>query len=96
MVALPFFRYYKAGGVWLSLRSMQGRARGTREGERRPPLLFSHRASSTFLLSPPLPPKMAPATQSMIGYDEGNNSGTFTRVLKHGMNLSGTYQGLRR
>ena len=42
------------------------------------------------------PPKMAPATQSMIGYDEGNNSGTFTRVLKHGMNLSGTYQGLRR
>ena len=49
MVALPFFRYYKAGGVWLSLRSMQGRARGTREGERRPPLLFSHRASSTVL-----------------------------------------------
>ena len=49
-----FFSNYKAGAVWLSLRGMLGRARGTREGERRTPLLFSHRTSSTFLfLSPP-------------------------------------------
>ena len=45
-----------------------GCARGTREGERRPPLLFSPHASSTFL--PPPPPakkkKVAP-TQAMIG-----------------------------
>ena len=34
---------------------MLGRARGTREGERRTPLLFSHRASSTFLLLSPHP-----------------------------------------
>ena len=33
-----------------------GRARGTRGRERRPPLLFSPHASSTFLLSPLLPP----------------------------------------
>ena len=57
---------------------MTGRPRGTREGERRPPLLFSPHASSTFLLSPLLLPKqnktttttttkLAPATQAMIG-----------------------------
>ena len=50
-----FFSNYKAGAVWLSLRGMLGRARGTREGERRTPLLFSHRMSSTFLLF--VPPK---------------------------------------
>ena len=53
MVALPIFSNYKEGAVWLSLRSMLGHARVTREGERRKRLLFSHRASSTFLLSPP-------------------------------------------
>ena len=47
-----FFRIYGTGAVWLSLRSILGRARGTREWERRTPLLFSNRASSTFLLSP--------------------------------------------
>ena len=41
-----FFSNYKADAVWLSLRGMLGRARGTREGERRTPLLFSHRTSS--------------------------------------------------
>ena len=41
---------------------------GTREGERRPPPLFSPHASSTSLLPPPPPPpkKMEP-TQAMIG-----------------------------
>ena len=59
MVALPFFfRNYEADAVWLSLRSILGRARRIREWEGRTPLLFSHRASSTFLLSPsaPAPP----------------------------------------
>ena len=57
LLSQPFFSNYKAGAVWLSLRGMLGRARGTREGERRTPLLFSHRTSSTFLLlSPPPPP----------------------------------------
>ena len=52
---------------------------GSREGDRRPPLLFSPQVSSTFLLSPLLPlffpnktkqqqqKKLAPATQAMIG-----------------------------
>ena len=52
-----FFSNYKAGAVWLSLRGMLGRARGTREGERRTPLLFPHRTSSTFLLLSPPPPQ---------------------------------------
>ena len=78
---------------------MLGRARGTREGERRTPLLFSHRTSSTFLLlsaapPPPLQKKMAPATQSMIGYGEGTYSLEFMRVSKQGMNLPETDQGL--
>ena len=52
MVALPFFfRNYEADAVWLSLRSILGRARRIREWEGRTPLLFSHRASSTFPLS---------------------------------------------
>ena len=55
LLSQPFFSNYKAGAVWLSLRGMLGRARGTREGERRTPLLFSHRMSSTFLLF--VPPK---------------------------------------
>ena len=53
LLSQPFFSNYKAGAVWLSLRGMLGRARGTREGERRTPLLFSHRMSSTFLLFVP-------------------------------------------
>ena len=77
---------------------MLGRARGTREGERRTPLLFSHRTSSTFLLLSPRPPpprkKMASATQSMIGYGEGTYSLEFMRVSKQGMNLPETDQGL--
>ena len=98
MLLYPFFRIYGTGAVWLSLRSILGRARGTREWERRTPLLFSHRASSTFLLSPsaPAPPKMAPATQSMIGYDEGTYSATFMHVSKQGMNLAETNQGRGR
>ena len=96
----PFFSNYKAGAVWLSLRGMLGRARGTREGERRTPLLFSHRTSSTFLLLSPRPPppppkkKMASATQSMIGYGEGTYSLEFMRVSMQGMNLPETDQGL--
>ena len=46
------FRNYEADAVWLSLRSILGRARRIREWEERTPLLFSHRASSTFPLSP--------------------------------------------
>ena len=90
----PFFRNYEAGAVWLSLRSILGRARGTREWERRTPLLFSHRASSTFLLSPSAPAQktMAPATQSMSGYYERTYSATFMRVSKQGMNLPETDQ----
>ena len=42
--------------AWAGNYLITGRARGTREGERRPPLLFSPHASSTFLLSPLLPP----------------------------------------
>ena len=42
--------------AWAGNYLTTGRARGTREGERRPPLLFSPHASSTFLLSPLLPP----------------------------------------
>ena len=57
MLLYPFFRIYGAGAVWLSLRSILGRARGTLEWERRTPLLFSNRASSTFLLSPSADPK---------------------------------------
>ena len=64
--------------AWAGNYLITGRARGTREGERRPPLLFSPHASSTLLLSPILPPpkqnkttttttKLAPATQAMIG-----------------------------
>ena len=63
--------------AWASNDLITGRARGTREGERRPPFLFSPHASSTFLLSPLLLPpnktkqqqqqKLAPATQAMIG-----------------------------
>ena len=88
----PFFRNYEAGAVWLSLRSILGRARGTREWERRTPLLLSHRASSTLLLSPSAP---APPTK-MIGYDEGTYSATFMRVSKQGMNLPETDQGRGR
>ena len=87
MVALPFFRNYEAGAVRLSLRSILGRARGTREWERRTPLLLSHRASSALLLSP-----SAPAPPKMIGYDEGTYSATFMRVSKQGMNLPETDQ----
>ena len=47
-----FFRNYEADAVWLSLHSILGRARKIREWEERTPLLFSHRASSTFPLSP--------------------------------------------
>ena len=67
--------------AWAGNYLITGRARGAREGERRPPLLFSPHASSTFLLSPPPPSplpqtkqnktttttKLAPATQAMIG-----------------------------
>ena len=42
--------------AWAGNYLITGRARGTREGERRPPLLFSPHASSTFLLSPLLSP----------------------------------------
>ena len=58
MLLYPFFRIYGTGAVWLSLRSILGRARGTREWERRTPLLFSNRASSTFLLSPSAGPRI--------------------------------------
>ena len=58
MSLYPFFRIYGTGAVWLSLRSILGRARGTREWERRTPLLFSNRASSTFLLSPSAGPRI--------------------------------------
>ena len=47
---------------------------------------------SSFTLRP-RPKKMAPATQSMIGYDEGTYSATFMRVSKQGMNLPETDQG---
>ena len=64
--------------AWAGNYLITARARGTREGERRPPLLFSPHVSSTFLLSPlPSPPpnktkqqqqkKLAPAMQAMIG-----------------------------
>ena len=88
----PFFRNYEAGAVWLSLRSILGRARGTREWERRTPVLFCHRASPKFHLSPSAPAQktMEPATQSMIGYYEGTYSATFVRVSKLGMNLPET------
>ena len=46
--------------AWAGNYVITGRARGTREGESRPPLLFSPHASSTFLLLPlpsPLPPR---------------------------------------
>ena len=98
-----FFSNYKAGAVWLSLLGMLGRERGTREGERRTPLLFSHRTSWTFLLLSPPPQKkknktkqkkMASATQSMIGYGEGTYSLEFMRVSNQGMNLPETDQGL--
>ena len=46
-----FFRNYEADAVWLSLRSILGHARRICEWEGRTPLLFSHRASSTFPLS---------------------------------------------
>ena len=46
--------------AWAGNYLITGRARGAREGERRPPLLFSPHASSTFLLSPLLPPPGPP------------------------------------
>ena len=92
----PFFRNYEAGAVWLSLRSILGRARGTREWERRTPLLLSHRASSTLLLSPSAPAAAPPPQKKMIGYDEGTYSATFMRVSKQGMNLPETDQGRGR
>ena len=88
----PFFRNYEAGAVRLSLRSILGRARGTREWERRTPLLLSHRVSSTLLLSPSAP---APPPK-MISYDEGTYAATFMRVSKQGMNLPETDQGRGR
>ena len=52
---------------------------------------------SSFALRPRRPPpKMAPATQSMIGYDEGTYSATFMRVSKQVMNLPETDQGRGR
>ena len=72
-----------------------GRARGTREGERRPPLLFSPHASSTFLLSSPRPPSPPQKNGAYAAYD-WPYSGTFIRVSKHGKRLSGTDQGRGR
>ena len=84
-----FLAIYKAGAVWLSLRSMLGRARGTS--------VFD---ISSFGPSPPPPPhkkkRMASARQSMIGYDEGTYARTFMRVSTHRMNLPGTDQGRGR
>ena len=85
MVPLPFLAILK--------QALFGLARGTRDWGRRPPLLFS---SCVFDISSFAPPRKAPATQSMIGFDEGTSAGTFMRVSKHGMNLSGTHQGLGR
>ena len=52
-----FLAIYKAGAVWISLRSMLGRTRGTRVLD-----------ISSFAPPPPRPhQKNAPATQSMIG-----------------------------
>ena len=97
LLSQPFFSNYKAGAVWLSLRGMLGRARGTREGERRTPLLFFSSYVldiSSFVPPPPPKKKMVSATQSMIGYGEGTNSLEFMRVSKQGMNLPETDQGL--
>ena len=58
-----FLAIYKAGAVWISLRSMLGRARGT--------LVFD---ISSFAPPTPFPApakKMVPATQSMIGTYSG-------------------------
>ena len=100
MVALPFFRIYGAGAVWLSLRSILGRAREHANG--RGGLLFFSlivRPRDFFFRPPPPPPppqKKPPATQSMIGYDEGTYSATFMRVSKQVMNLPETDQGRGR
>ena len=53
---------------------------------------------SSFALRPrpPTQKKKAPATQSMIGYDEGTYSATFMRVSKQVMNLPETDQGRGR
>ena len=85
--------------AWAGNYLITGRARGTREGERRPPLLFSPHASSTFLLSPLLPPSPPQTKQNnnnnnktgtcYAGYD-WPYSGTFMRGPKQGKRLAGT------
>ena len=103
LLSQPFFSNYKAGTVWLSLRGMLGRARGTRRGEENSSSFLSSYVLdiSSFvpqLPQPPPPPpkkkKMASATQAMIGYGEGTYSLEFMRVSKQGMNLPETDQGL--
>ena len=64
-----------------------GRTRETREGERRPPLLFSPWA--------PPPPKKKKTGAHYAGHD-WPYSGTFLRVSKHGKNLAGKDQGRGR
>ena len=54
--SFTFFSNFKAGAVGLSLRSMQGPARGTREWERRPPLLLSSCVFDISSFAPPPPP----------------------------------------
>ena len=82
---------HKACADWPILRSTRrsdylitGRARAHAKEERKPPLFFSPRASSTFLLS--LPQK------GYDCYDEGDYSGTFMRASKFGKNLAGRDQ----
>ena len=88
--------------AWAGNYLITGRARGTREGERRPPLLFSPHSSSTFLLSPLLsPPNKTKLNNNnktgvcYAGYDRPY-SGTFMRRSKQGKRLAGTDHGRGR
>ena len=90
--------------AWAGNYVITGRARGTREGESRPPLLFSPHASSTFLLSPLPSPSPQEKKQNnnnkktgacYAGYD-WPYSGTFMRGSMQGKRMAGRDQGRGR